>query len=1569
MKNIIKKSISVFMCILMIFSCLNLTVFTEIGTLIAQAADSSLSAGDINRDGTVNNKDLTRLLKHIAGEDVEVVSQFLDTNGDGTVNNKDLTRLLKYIAGEDVVIHPIGCIHELKSVAAVEATCTENGNIVYWQCELCGDLFSDENGTTKITIEDTVENAKGHTEEIIPAVAPTYDDYGSTEGVKCSVCGTIIVEPKPVDPLEKDEVYVEYDVRGNLASDSYLKNEIAKLVANGEKLHVNENTINTTEKSYNLRSIPVDTVPGYTFLGWYDGPNDSAKRITTIAKGETGYLELFAHWKLVEYEVIFDSPDVPVENVTFTVNKSVPLKNLELQGYTFVGWTVKNVVLNPVDGSVFSDNAKIITEIPVGTASDVVVHANWTSNRNLMRPVEKLDDPLFIEDMDNKQLIFVYKIGTVENVPLYTIADLPNSAGLTWQIESDVTKSIDSKTAQTISNTISNATTTTAGWTLSEDWNNVLTATEETGSENAKTQGEIDETGTVTGQQWYVSNSQGGAHSSTSSAGGSGSISAKVTDNASWGLENAVKTEVSASKTDTHQTELRDTTTEAEKKTFNWNLGGNIGGSRENSAGINASVTDGVGTAGASAGTKSGLSWGINGGVGGSKETSKSSTIENGVIDSQSVSIAAARSQGVTATINGSHGTEVNGVYENHYDTSATSSSNWNSTSGYETSETVSKNQTVSKSISELVYNKYGISSSKSVGGSDVKTESTGRTTGSEDQYSSTVEYSTSEIKTLKQTLTNNGSGYGYYRVVQAATAHVFAVVGFDIATQSFYTTTHTIVDNESAKIFIDHSRKSSNFNDCENGVLEFEIPFDLYKFVTRTMMRSDGLKINYETGIVERYEGKGGNVMIPEYAVDYNASTKKYSVTKVVGIAPNAFAGNETITGVILPDYIEEIPAGAFENCTNLQSLVSYGVTKVGANAFKNCVNLKHYSIDQFVTELGDNAFEGVNSIDVVAANDSVVNAAINSGAKSISIDITNVKESLDNMKIEIGEIDLFRFVSDNNKEFSNFQIKSDAKETIIGNITFKNNADTPIRLSSEVVSLNNVSVVDAPGFALVLTGEVVDLSIDGTNTFSSKGDNAIISKDVIVTEENSGSIGKLNISGNYLVCGNLNDNMLLTHTKGKLVAITEDQFNSYLTSSIITFDANGGSVSVATKTVYYGQLYGELPIPTREHYSFLGWYTQAESGTEITADTAVTALVNQTLYAHWSRNTYKVNFNANGGSVSTSSKNVESGATYGELPTPTRTGWTFKGWYTAASGGSQITSSSTVSLNAEQTLYARWQVNAYTVTWSNGTGYTITVKRTSSPNAGASIANINSGTTVYYGDVLSITYTASTGYSITNKGATSITISGNVTSSNIWATASPNNYTYTILYRSTNGTDLGSSSATHPYNSGPYTISAPEKSGYATPVSQSVKWDSTSKTITFYYSPNGQPTEQNVYNGTWWYKSQYSYINYSVNIQYQNRTSNSVQVRVIYTNSITSGSYYGYDQCFNATVGGVGTSDVKIGRFSSSSSARTLTAGTEWVTVPVSPTQTSVHMGSSWWDQNSKSGYWEADFSIPAY
>lgn len=67
------------------------------------------------------------------------------------------------------------------------------------------------------------------------------------------------------------------------------------------------------------------------------------------------------------------------------------------------------------------------------------------------------------------------------------------------------------------------------------------------------------------------------------------------------------------------------------------------------------------------------------------------------------------------------------------------------------------------------------------------------------------------------------------------------------------------------------------------------------------------------------------------------------------------------------------------------------------------------------------------------------------------------------------------------------------------------------------------------------------------------------------------------------------------------------------------------------------------------------------------------------------------QVTFDVNGGQkLATATKTFDVGSKYGELPSPKRVGYTFKGWYTAKTNGTKITANSTV--NGNTTVYAQW-------------------------------------------------------------------------------------------------------------------------------------------------------------------------------------------------------------------------------------------------------------------------------------
>ena len=78
--------------------------------------------------------------------------------------------------------------HTLTEHKAKEPTCTENGNLAYWECTDCGKLFSDKDGKTETTLAAVTIAAKGHTLTKTDGKPATCKDEGITEYWTCTVC-------------------------------------------------------------------------------------------------------------------------------------------------------------------------------------------------------------------------------------------------------------------------------------------------------------------------------------------------------------------------------------------------------------------------------------------------------------------------------------------------------------------------------------------------------------------------------------------------------------------------------------------------------------------------------------------------------------------------------------------------------------------------------------------------------------------------------------------------------------------------------------------------------------------------------------------------------------------------------------------------------------------------------------------------------------------------------------------------------------------------------------------------------------------------------------------------------------------------------------------------------------------------------------------------------------------------------------------------------------------------------------------------------------------------------------
>ena len=255
-------------------------------------------------------------------------------------------------------------------------------------------------------------------------------------------------------------------------------------------------------------------------------------------------------------------------------------------------------------------------------------------------------------------------------------------------------------------------------------------------------------------------------------------------------------------------------------------------------------------------------------------------------------------------------------------------------------------------------------------------------------------------------------------------------------------------------------------------------------------------------------------------------------------------------------------------------------------------------------------------------------------------------------------------------------------------------------------------------------------------------------------------------------------------------------------------TFNGNGGGTpSPSTITKTYGSELGTLPTCSRTGYTFLGWYTASSGGTKISSTTKITGTV--TYYAQWSINSYTLTYNVNGGNaVSPASKSVQYGSAYGTLPTPTKSSnaeytYVFAGWYTAASGGTQVTANTTMGAS-NTTIYAHWTATrrSYTI------GYQTTYGSLNRTSQSVAYGSKGSCTLTMPSNDAQYTYTFQGWYTAANGGGTKVGSSLTLETPSVtgaatyyaYVTRAVNRYTFT--FNANGGSTPSSSSITKDYN-----------------------------------------------------------------------------------------------------------------------------------------------------------------------
>ncbi len=1143
------------------------------------SANSKLNVKLSYQNGNIIDSDLNDIPVTINNGSVTIIDYIPgDINGDGTIDLKDVTLVRRLVTGYSVTANKLA------------ADVNGDGEITMKDVVLIRRYVVDAEGYG-VTLVPGGSNVHTHTMTATAAKAATCTENGNIAYWYCSSCKKYFTDKDGNNVVSQADTVIK--AKGHtIVIDAAVDPTYEKTgLTEGSHCSTCKTVLKKQEVIPKLQkteySITYHISNGDEYLAQQTIQNDnpatytSEQGVSKFANPSVPGYQFLGWYDLPSGDAAENIKSIPAgttgnidlyarwEKLTYKVNFSSELIPVASETYTV---DEEHVLPSPkLDGYIFSgwsdDNGNVIKNIPAGTVGAKTYTANWISERNQAWTYKDYGTPLMYEDSDTNTILFVYNIGEIRNVPLSVVHDFGkiNSNGVTKTHTETFKKSISQDCMDKYTNTVKKATTDSYSWTLAKEWSDSTTVNESWAKENSVTQEQINSYYKNQSNNWYVSSGSSGSDSITQSDSSSSSAMLSSVRNKKTDDKHSTSTETNVSA----NLDIKNTTTIGAKVPVDF-----VSISAENKTeiglGLSASRTD--------------------------KESS-SSRVQTDNTDSASYNSSKSSS------------------------TTKNSTASWNNESGYGGSSEVGQSSTASKAISEKISQEYNIGKSYINTDSQSSTQGTQASESKSDEYSSAVTYSTATGEEVTETYTTQNTMSGYHRWIMAGTAHVFAIVGYDIASKSYFTNTYSVMDDKMYE-YEDYSYQTASYDDNESSLIQFDIPMDITKYVANRVCESDGLEVS-KSGIITNYTGTDDYVVIPEYKVIDNKDGTN-SVIKVTGISASAFAG-KNITGVELSDYITEIPANAFKNCTALKFVNAAGIKKIGSNAFAGCTSMEELTIGANITSLGTNIVSNKTLLTVSAANKSIVEAAVNSGAKEVYLRVTDKCTNLNNSTLTIPNTMETFTINGFGKTYNNLRIVSNAKKTIINRMNFVCDGQTPLTISSPNVELHETTI-KSPGICLALTADKTNLALRGECELTASTGNSMLCKQISLSQIDPALATSLKVNGNLLIATSEKDILSgknLLKVTGKIVGITVDEFNKYLKGVFtVSFNANEGVVNESSKTVVYGSTYGSLPTPTRDYYTFDGWYTAKTGGNKITESSVFNSAENVTLYAHWTKN-----------------------------------------------------------------------------------------------------------------------------------------------------------------------------------------------------------------------------------------------------------------------------------------------------------------------------------------------------------